>query len=201
VRGRRFDGRSPLVAFSLLFFGAQLPVTPSLGLPSELAGYRLWPAATREPIPVPLKLWVLCSRPTAEQRAEAYKVDGVHTERYVNVYANPAAVAILPDQVHRTFPVGSVIAKEKLLDPSDKSPDGVAFMVRRGEPRFRDSGGWEFLYFPTDGHKAEVHQACAACHRSSPTGDYVLGSYPRQGSAAAEQPDAPGGAGRLERRR
>ena len=162
--------------------GAEPPAKPSLALPPELAAYRDWSAQTREPVAVPLKLWMLCSRPTAEQRAEAYKEHGVHAERYIRVYANTAAAAVLPGRVTRSFPLGSVIAKEKLVDTTQQSREGVAFMVRRSDPRFRETGGWEFLYFPEDGHRTEVHRACAACHRGSPTGDYVLGTYPNQAS-------------------
>jgi len=190
MKARRLGTRALVVASSFLVFGAQSLTTSSLVLPLELSGYRSWPAATSEPIPVPLQLWLACSRPTTQQRAEAYRAHGVHAERYIRVYASPGAAVLLPDTVHRAFPIGSVIAKEKLANLGDKSPEGVAFMVRRAEPRFRESGGWEFLYFPAQGNKAEVHQACAECHRSSPTGDFVLGHYPRETKGATGRPDA-----------
>jgi hypothetical protein len=54
-------------------------------------------------------------------------------------------------------------------------------MVKRGgEAQFRQSGGWEFMYFPSAGDARVTHEACAECHRTAATKDYVFGDYPQQ---------------------
>jgi hypothetical protein len=70
-----------------------------------------------------------------------------------------------------------VLAKEKL---DGSAPAGVAFMIKRDTPRFADSGGWEFTFYPQErGLRAatRTHAHCADCHRSAITGDYVFGDY------------------------
>jgi hypothetical protein len=61
------------------------------------------------------------------------------------------------------------------LGSADGDPAAVAFMLKRDEPRFRDTGGWEFRFYPPSGDTEATHQACAACHRSAGNGDYVFG--------------------------
>ena len=162
------------LAFCVLAVGT-LPVGAgeAIVLPAELAGYRTWTSPTKEPVAVPAYLWNMCAIPTAEHRAEAAKEHGPHAARLIRVYANAAAAAELPREQHR-FPLGSVIAKDKLGAMSDDLALGVAFMVKRDGPRFRDTGGWEFLFYPQDDPEA-THQACAACHRGAKRGDFVFG--------------------------
>ena len=156
-----------------------LPATasPSLALPAGLAEYRAWAPLTKEPQPVPLALWLQCAAATSDQRAAAYKAHGPHAERYIRVYANPSALQPLRSTVARTFPTGAVIAKEKLAQAADTAASGVAFMVKRGDKAFKDTGGWEFRYFPSVGDVRQTHEACAACHRTAAANSYVLGHY------------------------
>jgi hypothetical protein len=150
----------------------------SLGLPEELARYREWSSPTKEPVAVPYRLWIQCSRPEPEQRAQEMRLHGPHSERTIRVYTNPAAQAELARPAPRTFPVGSVIAKDKLdaMSALGDAPHAVAFMVKRGGTRFRDSGGWEFLLYPQSGDASSLNRACAACHRGARDGDYVFGN-------------------------
>jgi hypothetical protein len=145
-----------------------------VALPKDLAGYRSWMSPTAEPVAVPARLWNLCAIPGADHRAEAAKEHGPHAARLVRVYANESAATELPHKDHR-FPVGSVIAKDKLGAMSDDLPLGVAFMLKSNDPRFRDSGGWEFRFYPQSGDAEATHQACAACHRGAKRGNYVFG--------------------------
>jgi hypothetical protein len=119
-----------------------------------------------------------CSAPTSDDIADAYKKHGLHTERFIKVYGNALAMTALPQSTRRLLPEGAIIAKEKLLQAEDSLPDGVAFMIKRNDPRFRDSGGWEFLYFPQTGHPADTHRLCAVCHRGASSRDYVFADYP-----------------------
>jgi hypothetical protein len=168
-----------LVALALLFWKGQFLAAASMDLPREVADYRTWSALIKEPHPVPLEFWIRCSAPTPENWADAYRAHGVHTERYIKVYGNTIGARAAPVTVHRRFPDGSVLVKEKLLTAEATSPEGVAFMVKRSGARFRDTGGWEFLYFPARGEAREIHKYCAACHQTAADRDYVFGLYPQ----------------------
>lgn len=148
------------------------------GIPEALAGYREWGTLLKEPQQVPYELAILCAPATHRQVAEAKKRHGPHFDYLIEVYANPAAKAVLQDEGTKTLPTGAVIAKEKLrwVKPGQIEVDGVAFMVKRGGAEFRDSGGWEFLFFP-QGKTRPTHQACARCHQAAAGRDYVFGSY------------------------
>jgi len=78
------------------------------------------------------------------------------------------------------FLTGAVIAKEKLMDSRQGTVAGVAFMIKRGTPQFATTGGWEFAYYPQSSDSASI-QACATCHRSATSKDYVIGQYPPSG--------------------
>jgi hypothetical protein len=117
--------------------------------------------------------------PTEDDWSTARKKYGPHTARYIRVYANPPAVSALTKGDRLPLPAGAVIAKEKLSGLPHGIPEGVAFMAKRGKDKFPDTAGWEFLYFPSSGDARKTHEACASCHRSAASTDFVFGRYPR----------------------
>ncbi len=122
--------------------------------------------------------------PTAADWEAARKQTGPHTERLIMVYGNPLAGAVLSSK-GKAFASGAIIAKEKLrMEGRTSARDGVAFMVKRRASQFKETGGWEFLYYPAAGDKRVVHQQCASCHRNAASTDYIFGQYPRQGGWA-----------------
>jgi Cytochrome P460 len=181
-----------IVVFATAIFAASVGAgraAPSVVLPPELAAYKAWTALLGAPRPVSQRLWMLCVMPTEAQWAEERAVKGPHAERYVMVYGNTAAVAGLKPGADR-FPVGTMIAKEKRLAfTTPTTVAGVAFMVKRADPRFAETGGWEFLYFdalpppspPPAGASvrpaSSAQDRCAPCHRGARK-DYVFGPYP-----------------------
>jgi hypothetical protein len=155
-------------------YGAGKP----LGLPDEFASYRTWPQLLKTPHQVPLELALRCAAPKPEDWALAARKHGPHTQRFIRVYANPKAVTAL--RAGQSLPVGSVIAKDKLVNAQDETPEGVGLMVRRSDAKLAATGGWEFLYFPAGGSRQETHEQCAGCHRAARASDCVFGSYPAQ---------------------
>src|SRR5262245_48877879 len=135
-----------VLALSALAMGASS--SPPASLPTQLARYRAWHASDVHAVSIPLEM--LCVSMTDEElarrRAEGQRTQGPHAERYLRVYANPAAISVV--EAAKGFPVGSIVAKEKLLDPYANRVEGVAFMIKHPEGTFSDSGGWEFRYFP-----------------------------------------------------
>ena len=115
--------------------------------------------------------------PTPTDWTQAREKYGPHSEHYIQVYANQIATQTLRQGKAVRFPTGAMIAKEKLMDSPQGTVAGVAFMTNRGTPQFASTGGWEFAYYPRSSNSASI-QACATCHRSAASKDYVLGQYP-----------------------
>jgi Cytochrome P460 len=162
----------------LLSLTAGSRLAGAVGGPADLASYRSWQTLTAEPEQVPYYLSLLCSRVTPERIELERKSHGPHTDRWVKVYANPAALRVLRDKAATTFPPGSIIAKEKLLQPTDSHAEGVGFMIKHPQGEFAGSGGWEFLYQPAADSKL-AYDGCVTCHRAGGTKDYVFGTYDR----------------------
>ncbi len=150
-----------------------------LGLPAEFAEYKQWTQLLKSPYQVPMELWTLCTSPTPAHWAAARQKYGPHTERFIRVYGNQAAVNAVSNGERRPFAPGTVIAKEKLFPSPHGAPEGVAFMIKRKDGQFSKTAGWEFLYFPTSGDNRRTHEACASCHSAAAPKDYVFGDYPR----------------------
>jgi len=91
------------------------------------------------------------------------------------VYANDLARAAFATGAR--FPVGSVIVRERLLNPSDATPQLLAVMIKRA-PGFHPKGGdWEFLL--VNGSASEVIDrqkkgSCLDCHASQRGKDFVF---------------------------
>jgi hypothetical protein len=164
-----------------LVWPGQLPsVTDQLTSRTELAKYKDWKALLRSPAPVPLDLWIRCIAPTPADWSQAREKHGPHSEHYIQVYANQVATQTLRQPKVGPFMTGAVIAKEKLLGSPEGKVAGVAFMIKRGTAQFASTGGWEFVYYPRSGGSGSI-QACAECHRSVASKDYVFGQYASSG--------------------
>lgn len=149
-----------------------------LSLPAEFSNYRKWTALHSSPYAVPLDLYLRCMAPTQADWARARQKYGPHTENFVQVYGNQAAMQAFGPKA-RHFLIGAVIAKEKLGESPDGDAEGVAFMVKRGTPQFARTGGWEFIYYPQSGDSGRTQEHCAECHQTAASTDYVFGQYPR----------------------
>jgi len=144
---------------------------------ATLESYRSWKALTPQPELVPYEFAIRCTTIVSpEELAEASQRYGPHTNRWIKVYANPLAASTLESEDTKLFPVGSVIAKEKLKGPQDARADGVAFMIKRPKGQFVESDGWEFLYRPAVAGQGD-YKGCIVCHRTGGAKDYVFGRY------------------------
>ena len=80
--------------------------------------------------------------------------------------------------------MGSIVVKEK-LGRTDSNTEAVAFMIKHPKGKFAESGGWEFLYYPSTGpapspaHAGE-YKGCVTCHRAGAKRDYVFGTFERE---------------------
>jgi hypothetical protein len=107
------------------------------------------------------------------------KREATHLEGGVSygvVYANDHARAAFDRLEPTTFPVGSVIVREKLEDPGDERPALLAVMVKRAPGFNPKAGDWEFLL--VDGAASKVIErqkkgSCLDCHASQRERDFV----------------------------
>jgi len=147
-------------------------VADDTGIPQALSTFRTWKKLTSEPQLVPYVVAYLCAVP---RPAETLTRHGPHANRWIMVYANPVASAALADNAAAQFPVGAIIAKEKMT--SSGATEGVAFMVKHRAGEFAASDGWEFLYYPAASGQAANYDACINCHKSGGKKDYVFAAH------------------------
>ncbi|MBZ0320769.1 MAG: cytochrome P460 family protein [Anaerolineae bacterium] len=129
--------------------------------------YRAWTRLNEEPFNVSAMLWALCRLPSAEE--EAY-LDSPHAEYYINVYVNEVGRDLITQEGPRTFPIGTVVVKEKLATLEGEVRNELGIMVKS------DSSSWQYLYWD-DG---TLYQApdeiahCVECHSAETEGDSVF---------------------------
>jgi hypothetical protein len=110
----------------------------------------------------------------APQKREATHVEGGVS--YGVVYANGRARGAFDTPEPATFPVGSVIVREKVLAPGDESPQLLAVMVKRTPGFNPQAGDWEFLLVDGTASKVLDRQkkgSCLDCHVSQRERDFV----------------------------
>jgi hypothetical protein len=147
-----------------------------LDVPTILDSYRSWAPQTAEPVNVTGYIFGLCRSPTLPEQAflESEHGDG----RYLQDWANPAAVAGIAARGAPAFAAGSVIVKEKYAELPDNEADLVAIglMIKR-EPGFNPArGDWDYAYFePELGIVQTEEQSayCAGCHSGASATDQV----------------------------
>ncbi len=156
----------------------------AMSIPSALAEYRSWTELTPGPRLMPYELTVACM-PAVARPDEARKTHGPHADLWAAVYANPAALATLKTRNSTGFPAGAIIAKEKRRKREDRTPEGVAFMIKHPKGELVGSDGWEFVYYPSPGNRSS-YARCVSCHRSGASKDYVFSSLPDSAASANE---------------
>jgi hypothetical protein len=156
---------------------------------SSLRDFASWREATSGPYKVPQELWVMCMPPTLVGHPGRRVASDADMDLSIRVYANPQAYPLLRSPSGPKYPVGSIIAKAKLVEGS-RRPVAVAFMIKHEAGYDPEALGWEFLYFggnPLRQVRQEGVFPCRGCHGSLQEGDGVFGSYlpERQGGGSA----------------
>ncbi len=141
-----------------------------------IRGYRQWTKANTKPVLMqPAAAWV-CAAASPNQQASP------HLKKYITVYVNkPGQAAMMLEQTPR-FPVGTVIVKEKLSKPGDKTPELMTVMVKRGTGFNPENGNWEYLVLDGTGTRVTAQgklQKCQSCHGEAPAkqSDHVFRDY------------------------
>ncbi len=186
--------KSPLTlalgaAVLALCWGAAAAEKSAPALPKELSAYKSWKRVTPKPLRLPDPTAALCAMPAPASI-------NPHRQFWFNVFVNKPGEAAMSRAKSPTFPVGSVIVKEKLKAATAKAPSLRTIMIKREEGFDPKAGDWEYLVI---GEKGEVTRDrigtgepvfahCRSCHEKVKDSDYVFRTYlpkPRSKKPAA----------------
>jgi hypothetical protein len=153
---------------------------------TEIASaYKSYAKMTEKAVFVNPELASLCIGASQSQVEAARQAKGPHAHSAILVYMNDVAAKAFALKA-TTFPVGSVVIKEKVLlghrDSSGtwigRTENGVGGMAKRPPGYDPKNGDWEYLYF-NDPAKPESGrmESCIQCHRGAKSSDYVFGTW------------------------
>lgn len=139
-----------------------------------VASYRDLLLVTRDPYIISPEVWLSCMAPNPQEEA---LLQSEHAGFSVRLYASEEAFAILQEGEGRNFPTGSIIVKEKLLNPDETEPTALGMMIKREAGFDPNAGDWEFSYWIQDGGLIEGNEVlsnCVQCHREQAIIDMVF---------------------------
>lgn len=147
---------------------------------SSLRDFASWREATSGPYKVPREIWTACMPPFPVSHPGRSVAAAGDQDLSIRVYANPPVYPLLRSPRGPQFPVGSIVAKAKLVEGSP-GPVAVAFMIKHEAGYDPEALDWEFLYFDGDPLRrvrlGADSRACQGCHGALKEGDGVFGSY------------------------
>jgi hypothetical protein len=133
---------------------------------AAIAQYETWTRLNEEPYNVSMALWTLCRLPFGEE--EAY-LASPHAEFYINVYVNELGLPLMENDTNRTFPVGTIIVKEKIATLDNEARNELGIMVK-------EESGWEYSYWDDGTLYQDPNDVahCIECHSAEAGGDSVF---------------------------
>lgn len=139
-----------------------------------------WLQVNAKPYYISSTLNVLCAAPTPV-RVEEERKRNPHASTAINVYVNKVGTGAMLSESAATFPVGSIIVKQK-FDPNHEPDKPLLYTVMiKHEPGYNpDAGDWEFAVIGGDGRTFQARGAlanCIACHTPQKANDFVFRSY------------------------
>ncbi len=143
---------------------------------AELREYRRWTLVNPRPVKLDAPgavLGVACADPVAQ-------LDDPHKDKLISVYVNEVGRGAMMSEKAPTFPVGSMIVKEKWDAVGDTSPVLLTAMVKRVRGFDPGKGDWEFLAM--DGKASKIVKPgrvenCWSCHVGYTETDHVTRLY------------------------
>lgn len=141
---------------------------------AKIATYRKWKLVN----PTPELMEPLAAESCA--RIIGRSEGSPHLHKYISVYVNDEGSRAMLHQLKPTFPIGSIIVKEKLAHKTSTEPELLTVMLKR-EPGYNEtSGNWEYLVL--DGKATKIEQrgklaSCNRCHLEYKHSDYVTRTY------------------------
>lgn len=160
--------------------------------------YSTYRKVTNEPVRVNSAITASCVVFFGGDRLteESIRRYGPHANSAILIFMNDRALA----KSEGDFPVGSVIAKEKVGDtfgingrliPLDEKQRPVGGMVKREPGYDPENGDWEYFYFedPAAVYSGRI-ASCIECHAQARDTDHVFGTW-RNAGPVGESPPPP----------
>lgn len=147
---------------------------------SNLADRAAWHQVNAKPYRISSVLNVLCDAPSPD-RVDEERKRNPHASTLVTVFVNETGRAAMYAKNAPSFPVGSVIVKQKFEPYGERAaPILSTVMVKRERGYNQDVGDWEFAVVGSDGREIRARGKlanCAACHTPERANDFVFRSY------------------------
>lgn len=139
-----------------------------------------WLQVNAKPYYISSTLNVLCAAPTPV-RVDEERKRNPHASTAITVYVNQVGTESMLSESAATFPVGSIIVKQK-FDPNHEPDKPLLYTVMiKHEPGYNpDAGDWEFEVISGDGSEVQARGAlanCIACHTPQKANDFVFRTY------------------------
>ncbi|MCO5297669.1 MAG: cytochrome P460 family protein [Fimbriimonadaceae bacterium] len=158
---------------ALALFRGQNPSPPDrLG---EVRMFHTWTRVNPEPVEIGYRADALCVNPSPELRHKAES--NPHRFKTITVWVNAQGKRTM--MRGGTFPVGSVIVKEKRQEKTGPVELSTV-MIKRPRGFNPSCGDWEFAVLDRSGEKVQARgklSTCQACHVEQVKTDYVFRGY------------------------
>ena len=140
-----------------------------------IKNYKTWSCINAQAVHMDPIAATLCRGPMP------HELPSVHLDRWIRVYANKVAGTMLVSGKQGTFPVGSVIVKEKLKRATDTQPELLTVMRKREKGYNTACGDWEFSVYSSASLRPETEgkiESCMRCHNKSEVWSDHIFRYP-----------------------
>lgn len=147
---------------------------------TEIAGYQNWTKVNAVPQAMPKALDIACVIWRAPGGVIVNGETNPHREKYITVYVNDVGQTAMLKEKNPSFPVGSVIVKEKLTAKDSQTPVLLTVMIKQKKGYNPTNGDWEYMVVDGTGTKLEGRgtlQNCQSCHLANKKTDYIFRTY------------------------
>jgi len=127
---------------------------------------------TAQPVRLPSQLSTLCGPAIGIPH-------NPHRNHWIEIFATPGATNMMRTG-QGTYPEGSIILKQKLMDPSGNKTELYTGMRKRARGYNPAMGDWEFFTLDATGQTVTARgkiESCMDCHAKYKATDYVTRRY------------------------
>jgi len=146
----------------------------------QLKDKSVWTQVNSEPFFISAAADSLCRMPTSANYEIERKVNP-HVGTSIIVYVNAVGREAMLSKEPKTFPIGSVIVKEKTGSYSEGRKILLYTIMKKRERGFNPAiGDWEFLVVGPNGSEVQARgklENCQSCHAGKPESDFIFRPY------------------------
>lgn len=146
----------------------------------EIEGYKNWPKVNQVPLFMRARVAQDCAALFSIKGVPLDHSDNPHRNKFFTVFVNDIGKNAMLGQKIPSFPVGSVIVKEKLPAKDSTTPELLTVMIKQAKGFNPASGDWEYMVVDASGTRIEDRgnlENCQECHVANSESDYVFRTY------------------------